>query len=193
MQCLIEIYAVLIGATLYRIRGGWHLIPLQGAQTVRILWSVATGALVWGLAGGPWWLWPLTALGTFLGLLIPQGWGTSWPAADPSSTRLPKALGMAALGVVRLALIVAPVAATAVPGLWWAMAAGPLMAVAYGVSVWLPVPKDLPPPPPPHFLGPPVPLDPSPEYLNPINNETAWAELMWGGLQWGILACMAGG
>lgn len=196
MQCVIEIYAIILGAVLYRIRGGWHAIPIQGAQAVRILWSVATGALVWLLVGGPWWLLAASALGAFLGLLLPQGWCINWA----QNQNLREALGTAVLGTVRLVLTVAPAAIMGTPGLWWAVAIGPLMTVAYGVGYLLPVPANeaghraiqgqLPIPVKPHEkidAPPPIPA----VMPGPINSPTAWAELMWGGLQWGVLVCTA--
>lgn len=155
------------GAVLYRVRGGWHLLGAIGTQAARLVWSLPTGALVAVLAVGPLWIGPATAAGAFAGLLIPHGPGMVWPVA-PAADRLRLALGMVAIGAVRLALMAAPAALTVTPWLWLAVAAAPLHAAAYWLGWRLPV---------------------QPEWRRngqrgPVDAETAWAELAWGAVQW---------
>jgi len=54
--------ASLIGALLYRLRGGWwrNLTGAQrwynGTHMMRAIWALPTAGLIYALAGGPWWL-----------------------------------------------------------------------------------------------------------------------------------------
>lgn len=51
--------AAIVGAILYRLRGGWFadLTGLvQPTQVSRVIWAGPTAALIYALAGGPWWL-----------------------------------------------------------------------------------------------------------------------------------------
>ena len=74
------ILAAIVGGILYRLRGGWfsNLSRRYGwewggqqrTQTMRALWSVPTGLLLFFLAGGPWYLAPLLIVSVFASLAL---------------------------------------------------------------------------------------------------------------------------
>lgn len=160
--------AALIGAILYRIRGGW--LPTGSTQLARAIWAVPTGILVSVLvmtSGAN--FWPqgilsgvLGAVAAFLGLLI---FGNkSW-----QNVSTPAQWAMAAfVGAGRLALILAPLAWGM--GNWWLIAfaaLGGLQAPLYWIGWRLPV------------LG------------GPVDAPTAWGELFYGALVWATLVAIA--
>ena len=62
------IIAAIIGALLYRLRGGWfsQLSGLkQKTQLLRAIWAVPTAALVTWAIGASWWLFPVSAASIF--------------------------------------------------------------------------------------------------------------------------------
>ena len=74
------ILAAIIGGALYRLRGGWFSElsrrygwewgGQQRTQTMRAIWSVPTGLLLFFLAGGPWYLAPLLIVSVFASLAL---------------------------------------------------------------------------------------------------------------------------
>ena len=74
------ILAAIVGGILYRLRGGWfsNLSRRYGwewggqqrTQTMRAIWSVPTGLLLYFLAGGPWYLAPLLIVSVFASLAL---------------------------------------------------------------------------------------------------------------------------
>lgn len=169
---LLTVAAAVAGGVLYRVRGGWDPVPIHGTQAARLVWCLPTGWFLWWLSGGPLWLWPATALAAFLGLLIPHGFGMIWPVTGDRPTL--RAIGMALVGVVRVALAVAPCAWIAAPWLWWAVAFGPLHALVYWIGWRLPVPAGW-----------------RNDERRPVDAETAWAEIGWGAVQWASLAALS--
>jgi hypothetical protein len=76
------ILAAIVGGILYRLRGGWFSNlsrrygwewgGAQRTQTMRAIWSIPTGLLLFFLAGGPWYLAPLLIASVFASLAL---WG----------------------------------------------------------------------------------------------------------------------
>lgn len=74
------ILAAVIGGLLYRLRGGWfsNLSRRYGwewggkqrTQTMRALWAVPTGLLLYLGTGGEWWMLPLLVVSVFLSLAL---------------------------------------------------------------------------------------------------------------------------
>lgn len=74
------ILAAIVAGALYRLRGGWfsNLSRKYGwewggkqrTQTMRALWSVPTGLLLYLLAGGPWYMAPLLIVSVFASLAL---------------------------------------------------------------------------------------------------------------------------
>lgn len=156
----------LIGALLYRIRGGYDPLPITGTQAARAFWCLPTGALVAWLSAGPAWVGPAVAVAAFLGLLIPHAYGQDM--GRMTGGQWLDGLYMAGVGILRLGLIVAPLAD---PSLWWVAVAGIGQAVCYWIGWRIPVPAD--------WLN---------DNRRPVDAPTAWAELLWGGWQWGAVA-----
>lgn len=76
------IAAAIIGSAAYRLRGGgfsnlsrkygWEWGGKQRTQTMRLLWSLPTGLLLYFLAGGPWYIAPLLVVSVFASMAL---WG----------------------------------------------------------------------------------------------------------------------
>ena len=94
----------LIGAVLYRVRGGGLGLSL-GTQGARLAWVLPTGALLGLLAGAPYSVFPALWATLFLGLLIPHGW-----AQDPFADLRATLWGMPAVHAARAGLALAPLA-----------------------------------------------------------------------------------
>jgi len=163
-----EAIVALLGALLYRIRGGW--LPTGRTQLARMIWCVPTGALVWWLLpGGPWWAGPAVALAAFAGLLIAHG--RRFDLGRANGRRGEDAAHMACIGIARLLLILSPVALVGGPAaLWWAYG-GVLHAVAYWIGWCLPTRRDW-----------------ARRWWVPAAEPIAYGEVLWGGVQWLMIA-----
>lgn len=68
--------AALIGALLYRLRGGWWKTLTgggrwwNGTHACRAIWAAPTGLLIYFLAGGPWWLAVALVVSVFLSMAL---------------------------------------------------------------------------------------------------------------------------
>ena len=155
----------LMGALLYRVRGGW--LPTGSTQAARLIWCIPTGLLVWRqAAGAPWWTGPAVVAMAFAGLMIPHG--RQFDLGQANGRRREDAAHMACIGMVRLLLILSPVALVAGPtALWWVYA-GALHGVAYWIGWRLPRLRD--------------------RWWVPAAEPTAYAELLWGAAQWLTIA-----
>lgn len=81
-MALWSVIAAIVGGALYRLRGGWfsNLSRKYGwewggkqrTQTMRALWSVPTGLLIYFLAGGPWYIAPALIVSVFASMAL---WG----------------------------------------------------------------------------------------------------------------------
>jgi hypothetical protein len=69
---MIEAIAVVIGALLYRLRGGLFddLTGIKGTQLMRAIWSVPTGIALAICASSPWWLALVLIATAFAGLAL---------------------------------------------------------------------------------------------------------------------------
>ena len=93
-------FLILVFGFLYRCRGGF--LPTGHTQVARLIyWALPVGA--WAAFHSPMLIAPVCALAAFLGLLIPH----SPFMADASAKSV---IGMALIGMARLALILAPLA-----------------------------------------------------------------------------------
>lgn len=71
---MVAILAALIGGVIYRLRGGWWKTLTgggkwwNGTHACRAIWAIPTAALIFWLAGGPWWLLPSLAVSVFVSM-----------------------------------------------------------------------------------------------------------------------------
>lgn len=160
----------MLGALLYRIRGGFDLFPIHGTQMARMMWCLPLGILAGLLTLNPY-VAVLTAVMAFLGLMTPlHGYMMIWPVAEDGKTlRLMACIG---LGIARMALILAPTAFFGNLIILAFAGVGVLHALAYWLG-WKVLPV----------------LDSHRASVsNPVDAETAWGELLWGGVQMEALA-----
>lgn len=158
---LILLAAFLAGAVLYRIRGGW--LPTGSTQTARAIWCLPIGLLV-GILTGSILIGALTVFTAFAGLMIPHGNGQDMGRdhdTEPEDFSL-----MSGIGIARLYLILLP---SLVFLFGWVMLI-PCLGIAQGIA---------------YFIGWRLPV--KQKWRNnskcPVDAETAWAELLWGGVQ----------
>jgi hypothetical protein len=159
----LSIFWFIIGACLYRIRGGWDPVPIEGTQTARALWCIGFGTFAWATLQPDLWLLPATISGAFLALLLPHARGQDYGTTD--GTRLGDVLFMSIVGILRMAIFLAPMALDR-PQLMVLSLAGALQGPCYAIGWQMPVPRS---------------------WLNnnkrPVDAPTANAELLWGGCQ----------
>lgn len=165
--------AFVAGAILYRIRGGWlgRYIP-GGTLPARLIWAIPTGALV-GLQLDHVAVGALTAALSLLMLLNTHG---RWMDIAHIDGRLSDDLhAMCAVGVERLYGMLLPIGFVIHPAALLLALAGFLQGPLYWLAWKLPVRDSW------RAAGDKVPVD----------AETAWGELLWGGVQWCavVLAC----
>lgn len=158
---LILLAAFLAGAVLYRIRGGW--LPTGSTQTARAIWCVPIGILV-GVLTGSVLIGALTVFTAFAGLMIPHGNGQDM--GRDHDTEAEDFSLMSGIGIARLYLILLP---SLVSMFGWVMLI-PSLGIAQGIA---------------YFVGWRLPV--RSKWLNnskyPVDAKTAWAELIWGGVQ----------
>lgn len=170
---ILPVLFALIGAMLYRIRGGW--LPTGSTQLARAIFCLPTGGLALYLTGGPWWLGLATAFMAFAGLMIPHTHGQDFGRVDDDEAE--DFATMASIGMSRLFLILLPAALYARnDAVMLAALAGLLHGACY-------------------FVGWRLPVKPAWRRSNgrhPVDCETAWAELLWGAVQWAAIAAVLG-
>lgn len=129
VELLILISAIL-GAIVYRIRGGFLAGWLPGGDVIpRLIYAAPVGCLV-ACQGGVYMLAPVFVLFAYLGILIPHGWvqNGDWLGV----------FGMGAVTVGRIALLVSPIYAISGEVWWPALAAGSLAGAAYALGGLMP-------------------------------------------------------
>lgn len=154
------ILLALVGAILYRIRGGW--LPTGSTQLARAIWCVPTAALVGLLTGN--WIAALTAFFlAWAGLLLPN---------DPWQQMASRVhwLQAAGIGIARVLLLLASVA--------WADHT--LAILLLGIAGALNAPL--------YWLGWRLPERAA---GGMVDWHTAWGELFFGALAWGVLILAA--
>lgn len=157
----------LFGGVLYRIRGGWlgRYIP-GGTTPARLIWILPTGTLVCAYSTAhPLAVFWFATLMEYAGLLIPHGRQQDIGRAEGKA--LEDGLHMAAIGDTRMMLVLA-VPALEHPVVFWGAFFGWLQGVCYAVAWrYLPWKKE-------KWVGD--------QYF--IDFPTAWAEFLWGIVQW---------
>lgn len=169
MIVLYYLLLALVGGFLYRTRGGFD--PVEGfpggTQSARAVWCVPTGALV-GFLTGDILVGVLTALTTFLGLMIPHG--RQMDLGRLNGDALEDAWHLFAIGQSRLFLTLLPAAVT----LDYRLLLVSLGAVFHSLAYW---------------IGWKLPVANASRGDNRafIDCETAWAEAFWGAAQWAVI------
>jgi len=113
--------AALIGALLYRLRGGWLkdiVAPYKaGTQLSRVVWALPTACLMTEMSHSPWWMALVLTVTNFAALAM---FGTGQYLGDPPFRHAPDWLGLARNSLAAVPLVLyAPVmfAAYAASGL----------------------------------------------------------------------------
>ncbi|WP_431860198.1 hypothetical protein [Azospirillum sp.] len=165
--------AFLAGAILYRVRGGWlgRYIP-GGTFPARLIWAVPTGALVGGLLGG----WPVGVAEAGAAYVVLMNTHGRWMDVGHVDGRTSDDVhALSAVGVERLYGMLLPIGILWSPSVLLLAPAGLLQGPLYWLAWKLPVRVEW-------RLA---------EDKAPVDGETAWGELLWGGVQWVllVLAC----
>ncbi|NBW13547.1 MAG: hypothetical protein EBR82_36630 [Caulobacteraceae bacterium] len=105
MSLVIVILAPLVGALLYRLRGGW-LNDLVGwgqkTQFSRLAWAIPTAALMTWESGAPWWFAIVLTVTNFASLAM---FGTGQYLQDVPLRREPDWLGLARNSLAAVPLV----------------------------------------------------------------------------------------
>lgn len=117
----------LLHGLLYRVRGGWFKLP--STQLARLCWVIPVGLTV--LLGFPWWIALGSAVGAFLGLMIPHG---KWFAMRQT---LRDTIWMTVIGIIRWSLIHIPIVCVA-SGTAWIALGSLLSGLVYLLGTYVP-------------------------------------------------------
>lgn len=163
MMLLEYLLVFIIGCVAYRIRGGWDPLPIHGTQAARMFFCIPTGFLVF-YATMSYQLGLIAFFMSFLGLMIPHGFGMIIPLVENKLDMVVRFVGMGLVGAVRSLLIVLPYLLISWEPLW-ILLTGLIHSILYVICWYLPMKET--------WRSDKYPIDASP----------AWAELFWGGVQ----------
>jgi hypothetical protein len=121
--------AAIIGALLYRLRGGWLkdlVAPFKiGTQVSRLVWAIPTACLMTEMAHAPWWIALPMTVSNFAAIAL---FGTGQYLQDVSLRRTPDWLGLA-----RNSLAAVPIVLYSLP----MFAAYAIVGAAHSTLYWL--------------------------------------------------------